>query len=932
MLTLKAPLALICNPSVISSQESFYHRIIGNYSVISSGIDREDLLHMVTAPPEIYLEENGMTNLVQNTQIQNRQEQKLLMINNLLNRIAIMEEAHLTYQDRIYISSMLQKLGIEDVKQFMSQVYQSKQKIETTEQLVSLYWNHLEELKEMVEVYHSHEKTYQTKTKQVERERFYLHEEILRRLQTGAIYQILNNFYTSQNRHSALVTKQELKIAEQKQMAVQVLLHQLKQEVQGKKIPLFYRHENYYETFSLQEGEVTEEKVNQQITSAVLLDMIEHLYLSQFERKQYQEHTWISIVHALYQSAENTFYRLRTGFLSQIKKENEQHLWTLWQQQFNRQEIQLIQQLLIDGWEAKERLYTVQEQYRQYNEQLWEQVREHAEILYAIEEPLAESEETLLTGEKKEGIAEKQKQEKPSEKEKTVSIQKEKDKSSKEEQIFKQEQGKISLEILEKAIKELPSEDASPKSKEKNALEESSIQMTLRSFMEENNIHYDDLTEQYVQWVEEGQKKFYQSMEQYLSASWMPIEEMIDIVREQMPYEEAKGQKNFLTQIIYPDKAHDEQLAKTAETVFLKWQEQEATPIFTEEKSLKTYQDSQNDNREYLAPKLEAQIPQTLQEVLIEQQKVLNNQTDIRFTQEHTNQSTLQEEHFETTALLPPDEEDIIRQQLQKINQQNIANYAAYQKIQKEQEREQKKAVSAKRDMRKDGLKALQNPELLLQEIEQARAEDEQRRKKERAQFAQLLPEHTKQVYQRLEQYLNTPEKRKESDRISKNNTALLLYDIQKIETEKLLREQLEAEEIHQIQKTSKEVFEKWKESSMPEASTYYPKSHNTSTQPPVSLVHKSVDNQLNEEQLYELLRQNQTIHKTIHTDEQEEYHQEIAKKTIYQQNQQVLEKENTDLTELIQRGVQRQMGAISEQIYNKLEKRLQNEKKRRGY
>lgn len=930
MLILKAPLTLTCNPSVISSQKSFYHRIAGNYGVIASGIEREDLLYMVTTPPELYLEESGMTNLIQNTQIQNHQEQKILMINNLLNRIAIMEEAHLTYQDRVYISSMLQKLGIEDIKQFMTKVHRSKQRIETTEQLVALYWNHLGELREMVEAYHSQEKTHQTTTEQIERERLFLHEEILKRLQTGAIYQILYNFYTSQNRHSVAVTNQELRIAEQKQMATQILLYQLKKEVQGEQVPLIYQHENYYETFVLQEGEVTEEKISRQITSAVLLDIMEHLYLSQFERKQYQEQTWISTAHALYQSAENTFYRLRTEWLSQIKKENRQHIWTLWQQQSEQQEIQLIQKLLTDGWEAKERLYTIQKRDSQDSKQLWEYVREYVRVHDAIEETETESEEILSTDKKSEEVANRLRQILATEQEKTAPIQKEKDKSSREEQMSDEKQEKISLEIIEKVIKELPSEDIFSKNKEKKVLEDSSVQMTLQTLIKENHIDSDDFIELYFAWIEEEQKKFYQYMEQYLRISQMSIETAVDIAKEQMQHKEIEGQKKLPASIRYQDTEYREQTAKTTETVLLKWHEQEAEPMLTEEAALKAYQDNENYHPNPLTP--EAWTQQIFQEFLTEQQNISNEyRTDVHSSQEHIHQTMLPEENLNSEILSASDKENILKQQLQKINQQNIANYTAYQKLQEAQKSESKHMELTQRDMRKDSLKALQNPELLLQEIQKAHAEDVQQKQKERIQFTQLLPEQTKRFYQRLEQYLNAPEKQKESEGIIKNNTALLLHDIQQIENESTEKEQPKTEDIRQIQETSKEVLEKWEALSVPEISAY-DKPNAIPTQPPLTFIHKSVDHQLYEDWLYELLKENQAIKKTIRTAEQEEYHQETTKRTIYQQNQQILEKENTDFTELIQKGVQRQIGAISEQIYNKLEKRLQNEKKRRGY
>ena len=146
MLTLKAPIELKCQTGMVSSWEGFYHRICGNYEMVSAGIDREDLLHVVAAPPEVYIAEGGMTSLVNHTRIQNSQETKLEIINNLLNRVSLTENANLTYQDRVYITDVLKKLGIQNVTQFMSQVAALKQETQTTEQLISLYWNHLEEL------------------------------------------------------------------------------------------------------------------------------------------------------------------------------------------------------------------------------------------------------------------------------------------------------------------------------------------------------------------------------------------------------------------------------------------------------------------------------------------------------------------------------------------------------------------------------------------------------------------------------------------------------------------------------------------------------------------------------------------------------------------------------------------------------------------
>ena len=44
------------------------------------------------------------------------------------------------------------------------------------------------------------------------------------------------------------------------------------------------------------------------------------------------------------------------------------------------------------------------------------------------------------------------------------------------------------------------------------------------------------------------------------------------------------------------------------------------------------------------------------------------------------------------------------------------------------------------------------------------------------------------------------------------------------------------------------------------------------------------------------------------------------------------IQKNNRDIAELIDRGVKRQIGVISDQVYHRLEKKLSNEKKRRGF
>ena len=100
MITLKAPIELKTRTDFIKDHESFGERIAGNYSLIGIEIGEEELLHIVNSPPEIYIAEGGATTIVGNTLISSRNEEKLDIINNMLNRMMLSVNTELSYQDR----------------------------------------------------------------------------------------------------------------------------------------------------------------------------------------------------------------------------------------------------------------------------------------------------------------------------------------------------------------------------------------------------------------------------------------------------------------------------------------------------------------------------------------------------------------------------------------------------------------------------------------------------------------------------------------------------------------------------------------------------------------------------------------------------------------------------------------------------------------
>lgn len=57
-----------------------------------------------------------------------------------------------------------------------------------------------------------------------------------------------------------------------------------------------------------------------------------------------------------------------------------------------------------------------------------------------------------------------------------------------------------------------------------------------------------------------------------------------------------------------------------------------------------------------------------------------------------------------------------------------------------------------------------------------------------------------------------------------------------------------------------------------------------------------------------------------------------VTDQQIHQQMSRPVKKESEQITEMINKGVQRQLNTISEQVYHKLEKKLSNDRRRRGY
>lgn len=257
MITLKAPIELKTRTDFIKDHESFGERIAGNYSLIGIEIGEEELLHIVNSPPEIYIAEGGATTIVGNTLISSRNEEKLDIINNMLNRIMLSVNTELSYQDRAYITDALYKIGIKDDRKFMNEVRRMMNESRLEEDFINDYLSvTLDRENEELRI-----ETLELSREIVERgldagltlREQSLSQNIMRRLQTGAIYQIVANFNKSLD--ETRINLAEQMISEQENIAKEMLVQNFLTEMVREGAEIYYREEAGETGENVPEGE-----------------------------------------------------------------------------------------------------------------------------------------------------------------------------------------------------------------------------------------------------------------------------------------------------------------------------------------------------------------------------------------------------------------------------------------------------------------------------------------------------------------------------------------------------------------------------------------------------------------------------------------------------------------------------------------------------
>ena len=322
MLTISAPIEVKAKSTYIRDPEAFYHRIVGNYSLMENRIDEEDLLHIASTPPEIYVQEGeGMTSILQYSERNETNLNKVDILNNVLNRIVASADVNLTYQDRVFITDALYKLGVKDDRRFMKAFYQIAEETKNTNTLINLYLERGGELRELIEEVETRERelvSTSEKATETQREN-YLYNTVLDRLNTGAIYQIVSNFNRTVENNN--IDASEYSIADQSYTAQHILLSVLRERAGVGAENLVFLNENTYEE-TIENEENLGGSVKNEITAAVLMDMVKNIYHTGFDRFYTNNQTFYRFEDTFFKSSDKTFLRLVGGSTENYFTEN----------------------------------------------------------------------------------------------------------------------------------------------------------------------------------------------------------------------------------------------------------------------------------------------------------------------------------------------------------------------------------------------------------------------------------------------------------------------------------------------------------------------------------------------------------------------------------------------------------------------------------
>lgn len=291
MLTMGKPIQPKSIRPVGTLNEMFGERIRANYEQMREHINPMEILHFLSAAPEVYVAESGMTMLVNQENSAEIQNRELSLINNVLNRILISGHLAFTYQDRVFVENILQKLGVADVREWMRQVRMIKEEIRNVRELLSLY----ESGRDVIRLIGEYRREYLKQEKTGERaedgqEKTEVPEAadrlatvVFHRLQTEKIYRETAGHAFMRIGDRTTINRQELSFGEQSIAAAYLTLNDYRSRLFARREGFVYHRADQYEIWNISRTDETYGQTVNSLLQTALLNAVRQLFHIRFQ-------------------------------------------------------------------------------------------------------------------------------------------------------------------------------------------------------------------------------------------------------------------------------------------------------------------------------------------------------------------------------------------------------------------------------------------------------------------------------------------------------------------------------------------------------------------------------------------------------------------------------------------------------------------------
>lgn len=281
--------------------------------------------------------------------------------------------------------------------------------------------------------------------------------------------------------------------------------------------------------------------------------------------------------------------------------------------------------------------------------------------------------------------------------------------------------------------------------------------------------------------------------------------------------------------------------------------------------------------------------------------------------------------------------EQEIKQYLDKINEQNVQRYRELSKKSIEGPTGPVKKIPDIERMRREAKLALTNPAKMMAglNLSQAFQEDPVDEKDREWQRLEVIlrqaDDTTRYIYEQIWNYGEGNGVGQGVSSVRPMTPIQLVTDINRVMEEKQSRMLLTNREYGtEPERTAFTVGTMADRPTTMQAPVNMAKGGETVTVPAASMIYKQIPPPVSEEQLEQMVKKQEVQVK-------KEITSSVSESVIRQQTEVVKQAETMknhsaqELQELIEKGITRQMGTISEKVYHRLEKRLEHERARRG-